>query len=145
MAIQALTGWFRVGKQPVGALVSCKGRRMLSADELSAVPQVLVWLAWVVFALGGFICLINFRIFMEWAIYSLRKSKPDNYRTPSAIPILGSLLVFLMLKTLGSIPAAKVIGIALIVIDSGGIHWGLAGLPYILYREMQKRWRQRDD
>jgi len=76
---------------------------------------------------------------MEWIIYCLRKSKPENYRTRSAIPIIGSLLVVLMLRTLGSIPAAKVIGIALIVVDSGGIHWALAGLPYILYRQMRKR------
>ena len=95
---------------------------MRSAAELSAIPQGFIWLAWAVLALGGLIYLINFRIFVEWIIYCLRKSKPENYRTPSAIPILGSLLVALMLRTLGSIPAAKVIGIALIVVDSGGIH-----------------------
>jgi hypothetical protein len=120
----------------------CKGKRMLSAEELSALPQGFVWLAWAVFALGGFICLINFAIFMKWVSYRLRKTKPENYRTISAIPILGSLLVALMLKTLGSIPAAKVTGIILILIDSGGILWGLAGIPYIVYRAIRKRLRK---
>ncbi|HZX33242.1 MAG TPA: hypothetical protein VFF03_17960 [Rhodocyclaceae bacterium] len=116
---------------------------MIPAGDLNAVPEVLLWLAWAVFCLGGFICLVNFRIFLGWVVHRLRKDPPESYRTPSAIPILGSLLVVLMLRTLGSIPVAKAIGIGLIVIDMGGIHWLLLGIPYAVFKSMGKRRRER--
>ncbi len=88
---------------------------MLSPSELDAVPVGLVWLAWAVFVLGGCLCVGNFWIFIDWLRYTLRKPPKEPRKHVSAIPILGSLLVYFMLKTLGSIPAAMVIGIVLII------------------------------
>jgi hypothetical protein len=111
---------------------------MLSPSELDAVPEGLVWLAWAVFILGGYVCVLNFRIFVAWLRYRLRKPPKEPYKAVSAIPILGSLLVALMLKTLGSIPAAMVIGIVLMVIDSGGIPWMIAGILYQIYLALRR-------
>ena len=111
---------------------------MLSPSELDAVPEGLVWLAWAVFVLGGYVCVLNFRIFVDWLLYRLRKPPKEARKSVSAIPILGSLLVAFMLKTLGSIPAAMVIGIVLIVIDSGGIPWMIAGIVYQIYLALRR-------
>lgn len=107
---------------------------MLTADELSALPDFFVYLAAAVFILGGVICVANFWLFLQWAVPSLRKPTPVPQRPVSALPIIGSLLVFLMLRTFGSVPAVMVLGVVLIMIDAGGIHWGLLGLPYVAYQ-----------
>jgi hypothetical protein len=112
---------------------------MLTSAELDSVPQFLVWLAWGGFVIGGFICVLNFRIFMDWVIYRLRRLPEESRKNVSAIPILGSLIVALMLRTLGSIPAAKVVGIVLIVIDMGGIHWAVVGIVYQIYLAIRRR------
>jgi hypothetical protein len=44
---------------------------MLSPSELAAVPAGLVWLAWAVFALGGYLCVLNFRIFAVGPAHAL--------------------------------------------------------------------------
>ena len=111
---------------------------MLSPSELAVVPEGLVWLAWAVFALGGYLCVLNFRLFVDWLIYRFRKPPKEPRKNISAIPILGSLLVVLMLKPLGSIPAAMVIGIVLIIIDTGGIPWMIVGIVYQLYLGLRK-------
>lgn len=111
---------------------------MLSPSELDAVPVGFVWLAWTVFALGGYLCVLNFWIFVRWLRYRFRKPPKEPYKHVSAIPIIGSLLVYLMLRTLGSIPAAMVIGIVLIVIDTGGIPWMIAGIVYQIYLALRK-------
>ena len=111
---------------------------MLSPSELDALPKVLVWLAWAVFALGGYLGILNFKLFVAWLAYRFRKPPKEPYKHISAIPILGSLLVALMLRTLGSIPAAMVIGIVLIVIDTGGIPWMIAGIVYQLFLALRR-------
>jgi hypothetical protein len=116
---------------------------MLTPDELNAVPEALVWLAGLVFIFGGLICVVNFWIFLNWIFPSLRMNPEEPYRHVSAIPIVGSLLVYFMLRTLGSIPAVMLIGVVLIAIDAGGIHWGLLGLPYVGYQHWRKRRAER--
>jgi hypothetical protein len=111
---------------------------MLSPEELNAVPVGLVWLAWAVFVLGGCLCVGNFWIFIDWLRYELRKPPKEPRKHVSAIPIFGSLLVYFMLKTLGSIPAAMVIGIVLIAIDTGGIPWMIAGIVYQIYLALRR-------
>lgn len=115
---------------------------MLSADQLSRIPTALVGLAATAFAFGGLICVINFLIFLKWLCRDLVKTRTDSYRSVSAIPIVGSLIVALLLNILGSIWAVKVTGIVLIAIDSGGIHWSLLALPYLVYRAIQKYWNR---
>ncbi|HEY6896372.1 MAG TPA: hypothetical protein VI279_03855 [Rhodocyclaceae bacterium] len=115
-----------------------KGRRMLSPSELDAVPTAFVWLAWAVFALGGCLCVMNFKLFVDWLRHRLRKPPKEPYKHVSAIPILGSLLVALMLRTLGSNPVVMVVGIVLIVIDTGGIPWMIGGFVYQLLRALVK-------
>lgn len=115
---------------------------MLTADELGALPEIFVWLAWAVYALGGLICVMNFRIFVDWRLHCMRKPPKEPYRHVSAIPVIGSLLVALMLRALGSIPAAKMAGIVLILIDTGGIPWILAGIPFAIYRHLKDRKRK---
>lgn len=114
---------------------------MLTSSELDSLPPGLVWLAWGGFVLGGYLCVLNFRIFLAWLMHRLRKDPEDSYRHVSAIPILGSLIVALMLRTLGSIPEAMVIGIVLIAIDMGGIHWGIAGIGVHLLHQLLKKLR----
>ena len=118
---------------------------MPSPGALRPIPEFLLWLAWAVFALGGFICIANFKLFLNWAIHRLRKRPRESYKHVSAIPIIGSLLVALMLRPLDSIPAAKIVGIVLIAIDMGGIHWMILGLPYVAYRDIRKRMKRRGD
>lgn len=111
---------------------------MLSPSELDAVPTALIWLAWAVFALGGGLCVMNFKLFVDWLRYRLRKPPKEPYKHVSAIPILGSLLVALMLRTLGSNPTVMVIGVVLIVIDTGGIPWMIGGIVYQLFLVLRK-------
>ena len=96
---------------------------MLSAEELANVPPLLVGLAWFGFVVGGFICLFNFYLPVRFYYRRWKGIPPDRTDTISGISLFGSLIVFLMLRTLGSIPAAMVIGVILIAIDVGGAHW----------------------
>lgn len=71
-------------------------------------------MAWAFFVVGGSICVLNFRLFLDWVIYRIMKKLPEeSYKYISPIPILGSLLVALMLRTLASIQATKIIGAVL--------------------------------
>ena len=115
---------------------------MLSADQLSAIPTALVGLAVTAFAFGGLICVINFLVFLKWLRRDLAKTRSGSYRSVSAIPVLGSLIVALLLNILGSNWAVKVTGIVFIIIDSGGIHWSLFAIPYITYRAIRNHWNR---
>lgn len=109
-------------------------------------PSVLVALAMAVLALGGFICLANFRLFLAWLRHCLRPDPKPPHPHVSAIPIIGSLLVFLMLRPLADFPAAQSVGWLLIAVDMGGLHWMILGLPYALYRNRrQARSARRDE
>lgn len=92
---------------------------------------------WAAFALGGLICLMNFNLPVRYYYRSWKKLPEERHVSP--IPILGSLFVFLALRALDVIPAAKVIGWILIAIDMGGIHWMIVGIAFALCRELWKR------
>jgi hypothetical protein len=102
-------------------------------------PAIFVWLAWPVFIFGGILCILNFKIFLDWAIYRLRKRPRQSYKHVSAIPIIGSLLVALTLRAFDAFPAVEAVGIVLIAIDTGGIHWSIVGICYQLLLALWRR------
>jgi hypothetical protein len=91
---------------------------------------------WVAFVLGGMICVMNFSLPVRYYYRRWKKFPRDSFVSP--IPILGSLFVFLALRVLDVIPAAKMIGMVLIAIDVGGIHWMMLGIAVQLCRQMWK-------
>ncbi|TRW95396.1 hypothetical protein [Candidatus Methylobacter oryzae] len=115
---------------------------MLSPTELDATATVFIGLAWVFFVAGGFICVLNFKLFLDWVVYRMKKLPEESYKYISPIPILGSLFVALTLGTLASIQATKIIGAVLIAMDMGGIHWMVLGICYQMLRSAYRRIRK---
>lgn len=81
-------------------------------------PLVLICI-WAAFLLGGLICVTNFSFPVCYYLKVWRKQPMGQNVSP--IPILGSLIVSLTLKVLGSTLWVKIIGYVLITIDMGGI------------------------
>ena len=79
------------------------------------------WLAILLFLLGGVISLVN--LYLSYGRPLLYRDSPHM----SGIPLCGSLLVALSFVGLPSDAfwAWFWVGIVLIVIDTGGIHWSL--------------------
>lgn len=96
--------------------------------------------AWAAFALGGLLCLMNFSLPMRY--YYRRWKKLPEERHVSPIPLLGSLIVFLVLRALDVIPVAKAIGWILIAVDVGGIHWMAFAMIYYAVRSVIRRPRE---
>jgi hypothetical protein len=103
---------------------------------------------WAAFLLGGFICLTNFSLPVRYYLKVWRKQPPGPNVSP--IPIFGSLAVYLTLEALASAPLVtmlgasllvKVVGIVLIAIDMGGIHWMIFGIGMAVFREIRQRLR----
>jgi hypothetical protein len=96
---------------------------------------------WVAFLMGGFLCLVNFSLPVRYYLKVWRKQPLG--KNVSAIPILGSLIVYLTLRVLGTNPVVEVIGYVLIAIDMGGIHWMIFGIGLELFRAIRQRlWRR---
>ena len=82
---------------------------------------ILVWLG---FAVGGWVCLLNFYLsFLRYPLHRCRGLPEESYRWVSGVPVLGSLFVALSLFELHSLAGMLPVGIGLIAIDTGGIHW----------------------
>jgi len=79
-------------------------------------------------AAGGYVCLLNFKLLVAWASHRLGSHPDDTWTSVSPIPIFGSLIVALMLRTLGSNDLAWCLGIVFIAIDAGGIPWMLLAI-----------------
>jgi hypothetical protein len=97
-------------------------------------------LAWTAFVLGTFLCLTNFYLsVLRYLLHRLRGLPRESYRWVSGIPLFGSLLVALSLLGLYAPPGMLPAAIALIVIDTGGIHWLLGVMIYqSVYGKKQK-------
>lgn len=95
-------------------------------------------LCWIAFALGVPICLHNFYLsFVRYPLYRLRGVSREAYQSYSGIPLFGSLLVALSLIGLYKAPAIALIAIAMICIDTGGIHCFFAVMIWcVIYKFM---------
>ena len=87
--------------------------------------------AWIAFGLGAFLCVTNFYLsFLRYTVRRLRGLPRESYRWVSGFPLLGSLFVALSLFALYSLPFVLPVGLVLIAIDTGGIHWFVGGMIY---------------
>lgn len=101
--------------------------------------------AWVLFALFGYFCLINFYLsFLRYPIYIWRGHPKESYRFISGIPILGSLVVYFLLRHMDMPPVMQYVAIGLIAIDTGGIHWAVVSLIYHSLKALFNRVRRKD-
>lgn len=81
---------------------------------------------YAMFALGCWICGFNFFVsFLRYPFYKLR-GREHEYRWESGVPLLGSALVLFAIFTLREPIWIVVVGLAVAVTDTGGIHWLLA-------------------
>jgi len=88
-------------------------------------------IACVLFCLGGFFCLLNFYLsFLRYPIYRLSGGCKQEYRWVSGAPVLGSLFVGLGLIYHYGTNWMLILGFALILIDTGSLHWFLATIFY---------------
>ena len=88
-------------------------------------------IAYILFGLGGFFCLLNFYLsFLRYPIYRLLRGDKKQYKWISGAPILGSLFVGIGLLSLYETKWILILGLALISIDTGGLHWFLVTMFY---------------
>jgi hypothetical protein len=86
---------------------------------------------------GGFVCCVNFYLsFLRYMVHRMMGVKKEEYRWVSGIPVFGSLFVAISLFKFWQSPWLLALGISLIVIDTGGLHW-LVGT--IFYRQVLKK------
>lgn len=101
--------------------------------------------AWMLFALFGYLCLLNFYLsFLRYPIYIWRGYPKESYRFVSGIPVFGSLIVYFLLHHLDMPPAMQYVAIALIIVDTGGIHWAVASLLYYSLKVLFNMVRRKD-
>jgi hypothetical protein len=82
--------------------------------------------AYLLFAFGGLICVYNF--YTSFVRCYAFKILHKEYKWESGLPIIGSLLVGLSLFLLYKTNWLFVLGLILIAVDTGGIHWFLGTL-----------------
>ncbi len=88
-------------------------------------------IAYMLFGLGGFFCLLNFYLsFLRYPIYRLSGGDKQEYKWVSGAPVLGSLFVGLSLISHYVTNWMLISAVALILIDTGGLHWFLATIFY---------------
>jgi len=84
---------------------------------------------WAFLGLGGFICVLNFFLsFLRHRLYRMRGREAE-YRCVSGFPFLGTCLVVYSLFF--ALPLwAKITGIVVALLDTGGPHWFASSLVY---------------
>ena len=88
-------------------------------------------LAWLAVGLGALLCLINFYLsFIRHPLNRLRGLSKESHRWVSGFPLFGSLLVGLSLIVLHDLAGMVPVAVALILIDTGGIHWFVGTMIY---------------
>ncbi len=97
-------------------------------------------LSWLAFLFGSLLCVCNFYLsFLRYPFHRLRGLPRESYRFVSGIPLIGSALVALAMCKLYAFPSVRFVGLILIAIDTGGIHWFLGTITYQHLREKLKR------
>jgi hypothetical protein len=114
--------------------------------SISPLATVLTFISWVALVVGGALCLLNFYLsWLRYPLHRLRRRSKESYHSTSGAPLVGSLLVALSMFGLRSVTAVVPVAIALIVIDTGGIHWLLGSQIYHAWRAnstaANNRWR----
>lgn len=72
---------------------------------------------------GAFLCALNFYLsFMRFPLYRLR-GRESEYRHVSGAPVLGSFLVVALLIPRALPTWARIAGLVLAALDTGGLHW----------------------
>jgi hypothetical protein len=95
----------------------------------------MVFCAYVLFALGAFVCCLNF--YLSFLRYPLCKLLRREYKWVSGIPLLGSLLLVVAVAVLHESPLFFWGGIMIALIDTGGLHWfvGILLWMYLFHRD----------
>lgn len=85
----------------------------------------------ILFCLGGIICAMNcYLSLLRYPIFLLRGGQKSEFQWISGAPIIGSLSVAVGLAYLYRTDWILWIGLILILIDAGGIHWYLGTMLY---------------
>ena len=93
--------------------------------------------AWALFAIGGYLCLINFYLsFLRYPIYLWRGHPKESYRFISGIPVFGSLIVYLLLRHMDMPSAMHYVAMGLIAMDTGGLHWAIGNILYHSFKAL---------
>ena len=88
-------------------------------------------ISYILFGLGSFFCVLNFYLsFLRYPIYRLSGGDKKEYKWVSGAPLLGSLFVGFSLLPHYETKWMLILGLALILIDTGGPHWFLASMVY---------------
>ncbi len=96
------------------------------------------WTMLAVLGLGGILCCVNFyHSVLRYPIHRIRGGARDDYRWVSGIPLFGSLLVAVSLVEFWREPWLLWVAVALIVIDTGGLHWFAGTMVYQYFRKPQ--------
>ena len=96
--------------------------------DVIALPALLV---------GGLVCALNFYLsFCRNLLHRLRGGARKAYRWKSGFPLVGSLLVALSIFNFYDVPWILTVALALIAIDTGGIHW-FAGV--MIYQNLRQK------
>ena len=104
---------------------------------------ILILFQWALFALAGYFCALNFYItFFRFRVHRWRGLPSESFKFISGIPILGSLVLYLLVRYTPLPPALYYVGIVLICLDTGGIHWGVANLLYHTGRTVLRKIKQ---
>jgi len=76
------------------------------------------------FCIGGCFCILNFYLsFLRYPLHKRKCGDTKEYKWVSGAPILGSLFVAISLLYFYPISWICILGLILIAIDTGGIHW----------------------
>lgn len=100
--------------------------------------EILIFLKWLLFALGACLCALNFYLsFLRYPLYLRRGLPKESYRFVSGIPLFGSLILFLLASYTSLPPVMFYAAVVLILADTGGIHWAVAAIAYHALKELK--------
>ena len=91
--------------------------------------------SYALFALGSFFCGLNFYLsFLRVPLLRRRGVPLQEIQHVSGAPLLGSLFVLVGLPAVYAVPGLLPLGIVLMLIDTGGLHWFLGTMLFMAIR-----------
>lgn len=91
---------------------------------------------YILFILGGLICFLNFYLLvLDYPVHKLIYGKKKKFKSISGIPLVGSLFVAIGLIFLYKSSLLLILGLVLIALDTGGIHWFLGVTLYFYLKD----------
>src|SRR5579862_3719152 len=101
------------------------------------VADMLDVLAYALFAIGGSVSCMNF--YLSFLRYPLRRLSGREYKWVSGVPLVGSLLLVIAAAMLHNSFLLFWGGIAVALLDTGGLHWFLGVMLWMhLFRRDKK-------